>query len=313
MLAYPIYQWLRSRGWGPRLAAGALTPALVLLIIAPLTLLCVVAVNQGIEIGQQMSELKEFSPRALTKALSRWELVRTLVGDPADVNARLKSMIQAAGSYTAASVVSLGKGAPEFLVQLVLTVTSFFFLLLNGERFMEWLLGLGALDRRTQEDLVEAFRDTTISVVLASLAAASAQAVLILLGFLMIGVPGAFLAAALTFIFAWIPLLGTLPAAAAGLAYLYVEGSPAAMSAMAAVGIAAGLVDNLVRPIVLRGRAGMHPLVGFVAIISGIRLFGILGVFIGPILTAMALSLLRIWPIVRGRFGMNVGTKEIDA
>ncbi|UPT74646.1 MAG: AI-2E family transporter [Elusimicrobiota bacterium] len=313
MLAFPVYRRLRTRGWGPRLAAGTLTPALVLLVITPLTILAVMAVAQGIEIGQAMSELKEFSPRALTKALSRWELVRTLIGDPADVNARLKALIQAAGHFTAASVLTLGKGAPEFLVQVVLAVTSFFFLLLNGERFMEWLLGLGALDRATQEELVESFRDTTISVVLAGLAAASAQAVLILLGFLLLGVPGAFLAAALTFVFAWIPLLGTMPAAAAGLAYLYVEGSPAAMCAMAGVGIAAGLVDNLIRPLVLRGRAGMHPLVGFVAILSGIRLFGILGVFIGPILAAMALALLRIWPVVRGRFGMTLDSKETTA
>ena len=72
--------------------------------------------------------------------------------------------------------------------------------------------------------------------------------------------------------------------------------SPAAVS---------GIVDHLVRPLVLKGRSDMHPLVGLVAIISGIQMFGIQGVLIGPILAAMLLSLLKIWPVIRGRFGIG--------
>jgi predicted PurR-regulated permease PerM len=307
MLAYPLHQWLQeTRKWGPRLAAAALTAGLLALVILPLTAFSVMAVMQSIDLGQQMAELKEFSPRAITKVLSRWDLVRTVIGDPSDVNARLKSVIQAAGQFTSASVLELGKGVPEFLVQLALALLAFFFLLLNGVQFVDWLLGLGALDRKVQNELVHAFRDTTISVVLASLAAASAQALLIAGGFLLLGIPGAFLAGGVTFVFAWIPVLGTVPAAAAGLLYLYVDGSPVLMAAMLSVGVAASLIDNLVRPLVLRGRAGMHPLVGLVAIIGGIRMFGILGVFIGPILAAMLLALLRIWPAIGGRFGIYV-------
>jgi predicted PurR-regulated permease PerM len=183
---------------------------------------------------------------------------------------------------------------------------AFFFFLLNGEQFIDWLLGLGVLDRNVQEKLVESFRDTTISAVLASLAAASSQAALIVIGFLVIDVPGAFLAGGLTFIFAWIPMLGTVPASLAGMIYLYVaQGSLLQMGLMAALALAAGVIDNLVRPVVLRGRADMHPLVGLIAVLSGIRMFGIQGVLIGPILAGMLLSLLRIWPAIRGRFGIS--------
>ena len=300
MLTYPAYQWLRARKWIPRLAASAVTALLLLLVLAPLTAFGVLAVRQGIVIGQEMAELKEFSPKAITDVLSRWQLVRAVIGEPKAVNARLKSAIQSAGQVTNAAVLKIGKGVPEFLLHFILVLIAFFFFLLDGERFMDWLLGLGALDRNVQKQLVESFRDTTISAVLAGLAAAASQAVLIVIGYMALDVPGAFLAGGLTFIFAWIPLLGTAPASLVGFLYLYVEGSPMKMVFMIALALAAGVIDNLVRPLVLKGRADMHPLVGLLSIIGGIQMFGILGVFIGPILAAMLLSLLRIWPVIAG-------------
>ena len=305
MLASPVYHWLLARKWRPRLAATAVTALMLVLVVAPLTGFSILAVRQGVAIGRELAELKEFSPKALTVVLSRWELVKTVIGDPGVVNARLKSTLQAAGQFTSAAVLQLGEGLPAFLLQMSLALIAFFFFLADGDRFMDWILGLGVLDRNVQKKLVESFRDTTISAVLAGLAAAASLAGLIAAGFMLLDVPGAFLAGALTFIFAWIPLLGTAPALLAGFLYLYVQGSTLKMALLLALGLTATIVDHLVRPMVLRGRGGMHPLVGFVSIISGIHMFGMLGVFLGPILAAMLLSLLKIWPVIGGRFGIN--------
>ena len=302
MLAVPPYQWLLAKKWRPQPAASAVTVMFLLLVVAPLGGFAVLAVRQGIAMGQQMGELKEFSPKAMSAAISHSDLVETMIGDPAVVNTWIKSAIQSAGQFTSAAVLRLGAGAPLFFLQVLLTLVAFYFFLLDGGRFMEWLLGLGILDRNVQKQLVDAFRDTAISAVLAGLAAASAQAAMIAAAFLLLDVPGAFLAGSLTFIFAWIPLLGTAPASLAGLLYLYSQGSSAKMIVMIALAISAGIVDNLVRALVLKGRADMHPLLGLVAVIGGIQMFGILGVFIGPIVAAMLLALLRIWPVLAGRF-----------
>ena len=312
MLTYPVYQWFRKRKCGPRLAATAVTALLLLLIIAPLTGFSILAIKQGIVIGQEMSELNEFSPKALTAALSRWQLVRIVIGDPARVNTQLKSAIQATGQFTSAAVLKLGGDVPALLLQFLLAMIAFFFFLLDGEQFIAWLLGLGAFDRNVQEKLVESFRDTTISAVLAGLAAASAQAALIVIGFLVLGIPGAFLAGGLTFIFSWIPMLGTAPASLAGMLYLYVtQGSSLQMALMVALALSASVIDNLVQPMVLKGRDDMHPLVGLIAIIGGLQMFGIQGVLIGPILAAMLLSLLKIWPVIRGGFGIGFAAGRV--
>lgn len=295
MLCRPVHKRL-LKIMGPRAAASSAAGLVLLLVIAPLAAFAVLAVRQGIELGSEMAELKEFSPKALTDELNRSELVRAVVGDPAVVRAKVKAAIQAAGQVTSAAVVRLGKGVPEFLLQLCLALIAFFFFLLDGKRFVDWLLGLDVLDGNVQSRLVESYRETAASAVLAGLAAAAIQAVMILIGFLALGVPGAFLAGGLTFIFAWIPVLGTLPASLAGTLYLYAQGETAKMLLMMGLALAASLADNLVRPLVLKGRDGMHPLVGLVAIIGGIQVFGILGVLIGPIMAAMLLALLRIWP-----------------
>ena len=302
VLTYPVYRWFRAKRCGAWLAAAAVTLLLLLLIIAPLTGFSILAVKQGIAVSRDLTELAEFSPQRITRTLSRRQLVKTVIGDRGMVDARVKSSIRYAGRFIGAAVLKLGAGIPSLLLQLALALIAFIFFLVDGKRFLDWLLGLGALDRDVQETLIESFRETAISSVLSGLAAAASQAALIILGFLLIEVPGAFLAGGLTFIFAWIPMLGTVPASLAGMLYLYAAHGPGLkMALMLALALAAGVIDNLVRPMVLKGRADMHPLLGLIAILGGIQMFGILGLFIGPILAAMLLSLLEIWPAIRGR------------
>jgi|CXWL01.1.fsa_nt_gi predicted PurR-regulated permease PerM len=298
MLAYRPYQWLRARGWSDRPAAASIAALFLLLVAAPLAGFATIAVRQGVEVGREMAELKGFSPRAMGAAISRWEPVRAVVGDPHEM---LKSSIQSAGQLMTSVVLKLGKSVPEFLLQLILALVAFYFFLVDGERFVEGLWRLVAVERGVRKRLAAAFQESAASAVLAGLAAAVIQSVLIMAGYLILQVPGAFLAGALTFIFAWIPVLGSAPASLAGLLYLYAQGSTVKMAVMLALALTASVSDNLVRALVLQGRAGMHPLAGFVSVIGGIRMFGILGVVIGPIMAAMLLSLLRVRLLIADR------------
>ncbi len=302
-LSYPLSARLGRKARRPRRAAAALTALLLILVVAPLTGFVSLAVHQGEAIGVEMAEVKELSTKTMTEALNRSSQLRALVGDPQSDNSRLKGLIRGAGVMMGEILLNFGKNIPEFLLQLLLALIAFYYFLVDGARFVEWLLGLGALDRRVQNELVESFRGALISVVLAGLAAATAQAAMIAIAFQALGVPGAFLAGGLTFVFAWIPLLGSVPASLAGLLYLYLHGTSSRLILMGVAALLASLVDNLIRPLVLKGRADMHPLVGFVAVVGGIQMFGVLGVFIGPVLAAMLTSLLKIWPMIQARFG----------
>jgi predicted PurR-regulated permease PerM len=73
---------------------------------------------------------------------------------------------------------------------------------------------------------------------------------------------------------------------------------------MIAAGLFTGVIDNVVRTIVLKGRSNMHTLVTLVASFGGIGLFGIMGVFIGPVLASIGIALLQAWPDIGRRFGL---------
>jgi predicted PurR-regulated permease PerM len=63
---------------------------------------------------------------------------------------------------------------------------------------------------------------------------------------------------------------------------------------MAGFAVLVGVIDNFVRPIVLKGGANLHPLLGFVAALGGLQTMGFSGVFLGPIIAGTFITLLKI-------------------
>jgi predicted PurR-regulated permease PerM len=161
------------------------------------------------------------------------------------------------------------------------------------------------LDKNIRTIVAETVEATAISVVVASIAAATVQAAIMVLSFLVLNVPGAFLAGGMTFILAWVPIFGSTPVWLFGAGYLYANGHISSAVMMIIAGLITGTIDNFVRPMILKGRGEMNPLISLVAIFGGLQMFGLFGVFIGPIMLAVVVSLLQIWPRVAKSFGLR--------
>lgn len=144
-----------------------------------------------------------------------------------------------------------------------------------------WLHSKIPLDDDVRAALGQSFQATTASVVRATFVAAAVQSALMFLGFVVLGVPSAFLAGGATFLAAMIPLVGSAPVWISGAIYLWLQGSVVKMVILAVIGLFIGVVDNVVRPAVLKEGGDMHPLVSLVAIFGGIKSFGMIGVFFG--------------------------------
>jgi len=305
LLFYPLYEKLRRKKMGPKSASLLVTLGVILLVIGPTSAFAILAVRQGIVLGQKLSDNEGMSLQAMTQRLTRWGPVEKALGDPAALRAQLRDAVRAAGRFGTAALVKIATTVPEFLIQLALASIACFFLLIDGKRALHWSLSKAPLDDDVRDALLTSFRDTAVSTVWATLAAAGVQALLMLGSYLVLGVPGAFLAGGATFILSWVPMVGSVPVWITGAIYLLTQGDYVKMALMVVFGIITGAADNLVRPWVMKGRDDMHPLVSLVAILGGIDLFGILGVFVGPILAALLLSLLDTWPEVGRRFGLT--------
>jgi predicted PurR-regulated permease PerM len=300
-----IYHFLRSRKLGPKTASTIVTLALVLIIIGPLAGFVEMAISQAATLIKSLSEQQgNFSPKALIERFTEWSPVQRLMPDPQTVEKQVTSSIQNLGKLITSSALGAASNLPELLLQLALIGLSCFFFLIDGRKFIDWILFRLPLDRDVQTTLLNSLKETTISSILATLAAAGVQAVLMLLSFLILGVPLAVLAAGATFVFAWIPILGSTPVWIGGAIYLYTQDSPGRAAIMILLGLITSVSDNLVRPLVLKGKGDMHPLLSLVAIFGGIEMFGILGVFVGPVIAAVVVALLNVWPSVGRRFGL---------
>lgn len=304
LITRPLYQRLLTK-MGPKFSAGIVTAAITIIIIGPVLLFTALAVDQAIEVGNTLSKSEGFSLPAISHKLLSFKPVRTVVGDEAAMDKQLKTGIQGLGKTISAGLLGAAGLLPDFFIQLILALIACFFLLIDGKRLFAWLKDKIPLDTDIREHIFSSFKETAASTMWATMAAATVQSTIMFLAFLVLSVPATFLAAGATFFLAWVPIIGSAPVWIGGAIYLYAEGSLLKAIVMLGFGLLTSLSDNVVYPLVLKGKADMHPLVGLVAIFGGIQMFGIPGVFIGPILTAILIALLEVWPEVRERFGVG--------
>jgi predicted PurR-regulated permease PerM len=298
ILTRPVYEKLLGRGSGGS-GKAALAVAIVLLaVIAPLTAFAVAAVKQAVALASYLSDDRGLGfVRAAVEGLLALRPVQWVVESPADLQAKGLEFAKSAGAALSRVILVQAAALPEMALNLTLSLLTWFFLLFEGEGFFKWLMSKVPMDASLRGRLAQSFRTTAATTVWATSAAAAAQALVVMLGFLLLGIPGVFLAGGATFIFAWIPILGSLPVCLAGGIYLYFYGAYFKLGLMLVIAVVAGFMDNIVRPIVMKGGGDMHPLLALVSIFAGIRMFGVWGVIFGPIVAAMLIALLDSWQL----------------
>jgi predicted PurR-regulated permease PerM len=303
MMALILNPWFRylNAKMNKYAAATAATVSLALLFIIPLLLLAVVALRDASTLTSMLAS--EETTSTFKDWLTHWRLTfEQTIDTYAPWITGLRFHDQATGlastllDWSSKLVLQLASETPALMLQLTMGVLSCYFWLVDGRRFLVWLRLIIPVTDHVRDEVTAAFRDATRSTVVASLAAALAQAFIVIISFLAIGIPSAALAAGTTFAFAWIPVLGSFPVFAVAAFWAIAHGSWVKLTFIVVAGLITGVVDNLVRPLVLKGGSDMHPLVSLVAILGGLEFFGLLGVLLGPVIVAMFTACARVWP-----------------
>lgn len=124
---------------------------------------------------------------------------------------------------------------------------------------------------------------------------AAAQSFVALIGFLIAGVPAAFLLAALTFILSLIPM-GPVLVWGGAAAWLYAHDQAGWAVFMVIYGVAViSSVDNFVKPILMSRAGGLSMLLVVLGVFGGAIAFGFIGLFVGPVLLAVSWALTKAW------------------
>ena len=182
------------------------------------------------------------------------------------------------------------------MVQLLLALLTAFFLYRDGIAARR---GLIAATRRIAGDhappLLRVAYATINGVVYGVLGTALAQALLILIGLWLAGIPAALLLGLLLFVLALIPF-GPLLIWGPAAVWLYLDGEIGWAIFVAIWSIAAGFItDNVLKPYLISRGSDLPLILILFGVIGGAVAFGILGLFLGPTLLAVGYELIREW------------------
>jgi len=297
---WPLMLSLQRRFGGRR------APAVVLMLLALLAVL-VIPVSLGIVTVAEHAERVAQLARSLTTEglpappgwLERLPLVGTrvadawrgLAGNPASLAARVAPHLGDAARWLASRAGNLGSA----LIQFLLTVALAGVMYAGGEtgargvrRFLRRLAG-----ERGEEAAglaAKAVRAVALGVVVTALSQTAVAA----LGLFLSGFPHAGALVAVTLVLCIIqvgPLLVLVPATI----WLYSTGSPGRATVLLIFTIIAGLMDNFLRPLLIKRGADLPLLLILAGVIGGLLSFGILGLFVGPVVLAVTWTLVGAW------------------
>src|SRR3990172_5193565 len=190
----------------------------------------------------------------------------------------------------------LARGA-HAAADLGLFLLMLFFLLRDGGRLRAELRPVSPFSEEQERQMFDHLDRTIKGALQAVVVVPVIQGILAGIGFVVFGVPSPFLWGTAVILAATVPIVGSPLGWGPACVYLLVKGAsgPALGLFVYSLLVVSGS-DNVIKPLLLRGSARIHPLLGFLSILGGVLAFGGFGFLIGPVVLSLVLSALRIYP-----------------
>jgi len=303
VLAGALHPWMErlahALGGRRAIAGGLLTFAVLAAVVVPIASFAANLLAQALEgwtwlrgtlASQGVSGLLDYLPDVLRSPAER--LLQ-------EIPAAVEKLPQVAASHSGQAAAAVGgvlSATGSFLFQSAMMLIALYFLLVDGPRLVAWLSEVVPLKRGQLPELLEDFRHVAVAVIVTTIATAAVQAAVAFVGYLVAGVPRPVFFGIATFLFTLIPALGGAMAVVLVALLMLATGHTGAAAFLAVWGIVVvGLVDNVVRPLFMRGGLEIHGAVIFFALLGGLAVFGPIGLVAGPLAIAFLIAVSRIY------------------
>jgi len=296
----PVHAQILKQVRSPSLAALASIAIVVLLIIVP-AVAVVLAIKGEVAdlyalIDQKSTESGGLSPYVshLLERPIQW-IGRYVDLSQYDWRTSILGRLRELSAFFVAEGWMIVGGVTTFVLNSVITLFTLFFLFREGRSMRRRVAAVMPLSSEQVEKLFSGIENTIIGTVYGGLVVAAVQGTLIGLALWILGVPSPVLWGVVAAFFALLPLVGTAAVWAPAAIYLFATGSWIQSVILIAWGaFVVGTIDNVLRPYLISGRVQMHTLLIFFAVFGGVNAFGFLGLFIGPVILAVTMTLLGL-------------------
>lgn len=292
---------VQEKFWNRRwIAVTLMMTAIVLAFVVPFWLAISTLVEHAQEITiwvQSLSKAQlpalpawiERLPYAGPKIAAAWNDLATT--GPTALTVKIEPYARSIARWFVAQVGSFGMIALQFLLTLVVTAVMY----LYGERAVAGvrLFSVRIAGARGEEVVAlsgQAIRGVAFGVVVTALV----QSVMGGIGLAVAGIPFAGLLTALMFVLA-VAQIGAAPILFCAVGWMYWSGDTGWATALLVWSIFVSSLDNVLRPILIRRGGRLPLLLVFAGVIGGLVAFGLVGIFVGPLVLGVSYQLLKAW------------------
>jgi predicted PurR-regulated permease PerM len=300
-LLFPLNVRLRRhlRGKGP--AAGVLTLLAPVTILLPLSALSIEFVTQISGLLQELQkaakqwDIKTFADLRQFPWIAHandWLQAHTGIS-AAQVQSWLVSGTQQVLQRAAGFGGSFFLGALDSLFGFAIMLFLLFFFLRDGDEMMARARALIPLDDDRKDRLFDQLSNVTRAIMFGTSVTALAQGFLVGVGFAIAGLPSPVVFGVLAALLSLLPIGGAAFVWVPAAIWLFVDRHWGFGIFMVVWGLILGGLDNVLRPLLISGRARISALAVFVGVLGGISAFGAIGVIAGPVVLSLALALVE--------------------
>lgn len=298
---WPALAWFEKRAGGRRGIATTIMTLLVLVaFVVPLWLAVSTLINAALNAP---ALLHDFAARGLgpppawiarvplagEQLAARWQ--ELAAGGPEALAESVRPHARSAATW----LLSVTGGIGAMIVHILLTIILVAILYAQGETAARGALAFGyRMGRERGEQTIVLAGQAVRSVALGVVVTALVQSVLAGIGLWICGVPHAGVLTALVFMLG-IAQIGPLPVMAAAVIWLYATGGAGWGTVLLIWSIPVVALDNVLRPILIRRGVQLPMLLIIAGVIGGLIGFGVLGLFVGPVILAATYTLTKAW------------------
>mgnify|MGYP001627423620 CR=1 FL=1 len=300
VIFYPLHLKLSARLKGrPNTSALLTLLACILVVVLPMTLLISSVVAEGsnayqklesgeVDPSQYVEKIRTAFP-AVENTLARFDV------DIAKFKEGVLSATMSGGKWAAQNALSIGQNTFKLLLNICLMLYLVFFLLRDGNYLLELLIRALPLGDERERMLFAKFGEVTRATIKGNLVIAIVQGTLGGLIFWALGIPGALLWGVVMAIMSLIPAIGPAIVWIPVSIYLFATGETVKALILIAFGAGViGLIDNILRPILVGRDTKMPDYIVLLSTLGGLALFGVNGFVVGPLVAALFIA---VWGI----------------
>lgn len=300
----PIHRRLRALlGERRNLAASLMVLIIILIVILPLTFIAGALANEAaglynrissgqLNLGAYYEQIVAALPPSMHAWLDTWG-----VGDQLGIREKLSEGALQGSQFLARQAVNVGQNTFQFLIGLGVMMYLLFFLLRDGHALVPRIKSLIPLSDSHRRDLFQKFTTVVRATVKGNIVIAATQGFLGGLMFAFLGIQGALFWGVLMAFLSLLPAVGASLIWAPVAVYFMVTGAYADGIILILFGVLViGLIDNLLRPILVGKDTKMPDYVVLISTLGGLAVFGLNGFVIGPLFAALFMACWDLFP-----------------